>query len=261
MKHLITVTILFTFIFVSLNIAGSKDETTQTLKDAVALTIKANLYYDREMFEQAANSFESLLKNEPSNKIALYHLTFTEYRLLEISLSKGNEDLFDKYYEKSVKHAEQISSDKILSSEGKTLLAAIYMMKIANSPFSAVTLSGTVHDLLDDAQKLQPKNPRSYIIRGIMKFNTPSMFGGSKEDAMKNFNKAISIFEREEIVDSTAPNWGYLESLAWLGRVNTALENYETALYAYKKALNVEPNFMWVKMNLLPNLQKKMNGK
>jgi tetratricopeptide (TPR) repeat protein len=87
------------------------------------------------------------------------------------------------------------------------------------------------------------------------------MFGGSKEDAMKNFSKAVSLFEREENIDSLSPNWGYLESLAWLGRANTALENYETALYAYNKALNVEPNFMWVKNNLLPNLKKKMSEK
>jgi tetratricopeptide (TPR) repeat protein len=261
MKHFITTTILVFLLFASVMFASDKNATEKIILEGIEIAQKAYIYYNRDMFEQSAKLFESVLQNESSNKTALYHLTFVEYKLLEMGLVKGNEDLFDKYYDKAVKDAKEIASDKLLSSEGKTLLAGIYMMKIANSPLSAVTLSGTIHELLDEAQILQPRSPRSYIIRGVMKFNTPSMFGGSKEDAMKNFSKAVSLFEREENIDSLSPNWGYLESLAWLGRANTALENYETALYAYNKALNVEPNFMWVKNNLLPNLKKKMSEK
>ncbi|NTU73493.1 hypothetical protein HGB07_04985 [Candidatus Roizmanbacteria bacterium] len=69
------------------------------------------------------------------------------------------------------------------------MLAGIYMMKIATSSMSAVTLSPKAHSLLDDAQKSQPGNPRPYIIRGTMKYQTPGIFGGSYEDAVKNFSR------------------------------------------------------------------------
>ncbi len=177
-----------------------------------------------------------------------------------MSLRPGNEDLFDKYYEDAVAHAEQLSNQKEIESEGKTLLAGIYMMKVATSSMSAVTLSPKIHSLLDDAQEIDPFNPRPYIIRGVMKYQTPGIFGGSYEDAAKNFSKAIQLFEKQDDVDMLKPHWGYLESLAWLGRTQEKLDNYDAAKFAYEKALSVEPNYGWVKYSLLPQLMKKLNS-
>lgn len=232
--------------------AGEKE-----IKEGIVLAEKALIVYDKDLLLQA----REILMKENSNPAAFYYQTFCEYKLLEMSTRPGNDYLFDKYYEEATAHAEQISSLKDNESEGKTLLAAIYMMKIANSSMSAVTLSPKVHSLLDDAQKSDPKNPRPYLIRGIMKYQTPGIFGGSYEDAAKNFSKAIQLFEKQDSVDQLKPHWGYLETLAWLGKAQEQLENYEAAKFAYEKALKVEPNYGWVKFVLLPQLMKKLNDK
>ncbi len=232
--------------------AGDKE-----VKEGVNLAEKALIMYDKDMLLQAREIFTK----ENSNPAALYYQTFCEYKLLEMSTRPGNDYLFDKYYEDAVAHAEQICSLKEMESEGKSLLAAIYMMKIANSSMSAVTLSPKVHSLLDDAQKSDASNPRPYLIRGIMKHQTPGIFGGSYEDAAKNFSKAIQLFEKLDSVDQLKPHWGYLETLAWLGRAQEQLENYDAAKFAYEKALKVEPNYGWVKFVLLPQLMKRLNDK
>lgn len=258
MKTSIKKLALFTFILSSAFLFAGKSRLNQDdLLEGIRLAEKAIIAYNKDLL---LHSREIFIKENSSSE-ALYYQTYCEYKLLEMSLRPGNEDLFDKYYEDAVAHAEQIVAVKEYESEGKTLLAGIYMMKIATSSMSAVTLSPKVHSLLDDAQKSDPGNPRPYIIRGTMKYQTPGIFGGSYEDAAKNFSKAIQLFEKQENVDSLKPHWGYIESLAWLGRSQEKLENYDAAKFAYQKALNVEPNYGWVKYSLLPQLMKKLNDK
>ncbi len=258
MKTSIKKLALFTFILSSAFLfAGQSRLNQDDLLEGIRLAENALKAYDKGLLVQAKEIFAK----EESNTMAFYYQTYCEYKLLEMSLRPGNEDLFDKYYEDAVAHAEQIAAVKEYESEGKTLLAGIYMMKIATSSMSAVTLSPKVHSLLDDAQKSEPGNPRPYIIRGIMKYQTPGIFGGSYEDAVKNFSKTIQLFEKQENVDSLKPHWGYIESLAWLGRSQEKLENYDAAKFAYQKALNTEPNYGWVKYSLLPQLMKKLNDK
>lgn len=223
------------------------------LHEAISLCEKALIVYDSSLLQKAKEIF----KQNNSEPAALYYEALCEYKLLEMSSRPGNESLFEKNYESGVANAEKLSTITEFESEGKTLLAAIYMMKIASNPMSAVTLTSKIHSLLDEAQKIDPNNPRSYIIRGIMKLQTPAMFGGSNEDAAKNFAKAIQLFEKEDKVDPLQPHWGYLESLAWMGRAQEKLENFDAAKFSYQKALNVEPDYVWVKYSLLPKLLEK----
>jgi tetratricopeptide (TPR) repeat protein len=258
MKTSIKKLALVTFILSSAFLFASQSRLNQDdLLEGIRLAEKALIAYNKDLLLQAREIFIK----ENSSSAALYYQTYCEYKLLEMSLRPGNEDLFDKYYEDAVINAEKIAAVKEYESEGKTLLAGIYMMKIATSSMSAVTLSPKVHSLLDDAQKSDPGNPRPYLIRGTMKYQTPGIFGGSYEDAAKNFSKAIQLFEKQENVDSLKPHWGYIESLAWLGRSQEKLENYDAAKFAYEKALKVEPNYNWVKYSLLPQLMKKLNDK
>ena len=258
MKTSIKKLALFTFILSSAFLfAGQSRLNQDDLLEGIRLAEKALKAYDKGLLVQAKEIFAK----EESNTMAFYYQTYCEYKLLEMSLRPGSEDLFDKYYEDAVTHAEQTAAAKEYESEGKTLLAGIYMMKIATSSMSAVTLSPKVHSLLDEAQKSDPGNPRPHIIRGTMKYQTPGIFGGSYEDAVKNFSKAIQLFEKQENVDPLKPHWGYIESLAWLGKSQEKLENYDAAKFAYEKALKVEPNYGWVKYSLLPQLMKKLNDK
>lgn len=229
------------------------------LKEGKAISQQAYASYNQQLLLKAQSVFEKARAADTTNPLPLYYITYTGYKLLEMNLR--DKDAFEKYYDKTEKNGLQLSEIKSMESEGKTLLASIYMMKIANSPMSAVSLSSTIFNLLGDAEKVNAKNPRIYIVRGSMKFNMPKMFGGSYSDAADNFRKSVSLFEKEEIADSLQPSWGYLESLAWLGRSYEQLENYEAAKFIYQKALSIDPEFGWVKYNLLPALEKTMSSK
>ena len=61
---------------------------------------------------------------------------------------------------------------------------------------------------LESAKKLNPDNPRIYLLRGISKFFTPKMFGGGAKAATPYFEKAQGLFAKEAKDDITKPYWG-----------------------------------------------------
>jgi len=58
------------------------------------------------------------------------------------------------------------------------------------------------------AEKLNPQNPRVYYLRGSNTFHTPKMFGGGKEKAKPDLEKAASMFESQKSESEIAPSWG-----------------------------------------------------
>ncbi len=224
------------------------------LKEGKAIAHQADVVYKQDLLLKSRTIFEKALAADTSNPLALYYVTYTGYKLLEMNLM--NSEAFEKYYGETEKSGLRVSAIKGMESEGKALLASIYMIKIARSPMSAISLTPTIFGLLDQAEKANANNPRINYIRGVMKYNMPKMFGGSYTESADFLRKSIALFEKDETVDSLQPSWGYLESLAWLGRAYEELEIYEAAKFAYQKSLTVEPDFAWVKYNLLPALEK-----
>lgn len=251
------VLVAFMFSFFT-NFSAQTGSREINMKQGKLLIEKAYMNYDENMMLQARVIFENFCNSDKNNDTSLYYLTYIDYKLFEMNLRNGGDKIFDMYFDKAVSNAERLSRQKNWASEGKTLLSAIYMMKIATKPLTAVYLSPKIWGLLDEAGKINPENPRVYIIRGSMNFNTPKMFGGSYKNAADNFKTAVSLFERQDTVFTLLPSWGYAESLVWFGRSMEAQDSYEQARFAYIKALRVQPDYSWVKNILLPNVEKKI---
>jgi len=235
--------------------------TDALMKKGKTLIEQAYASYNQELFLKSRNIFEQVYDSDKTNLLPLYYMTFIDYKLLEMSLRQKGDSLFNKYYDCAEKNATQISGNKDWESEGKTLLASVYMMKIAKSSMSAVSLAPKIGELLENAVESNPSNPRPYLIIGMMKYNTPKMYGGSYDIASENFRKAVSIYEKQDTTFTLQPSWGYLEALTWLGRSFEQLNNDESAKFLYQKVLSIQPEYGFVKYYLLPNLEKKMKEK
>ncbi len=260
MNNLIrSLALVFTVTISTALIAQTRSINDQLTKGKL-LTKQAYSHYDKNLLLQSHDIFQHIYKADTSNFEALYNVTLVEYKLLEMGTRPGNEQLFEQYYEAALENTKILTDKKEFVAEGKTLSAAIYMMKIASNPLSAITLSSKIHSLLDEAKKIKPDYPRIYLIRGMMKFNTPRIFGGSYEAALINFNKSVSLYEKQNL-DTANIDWGYLEALTWAGRTLDKLENFEAAIFLYKKVLSAEPDFGWVKYSLLPKLEEKLTQK
>lgn len=254
MKHkiILVVTILLaSSVFLSAN--NNLSGTEKLLEKVRKISKEAFLKYDSNLFRKSIGLCERVLSAEPQNILAKYYLAYNQYRILIMPSKNSNENIFETYFNPAIDNVKSISEKKGYESETKTLLAAIYMMKLSKSQSEAPSISAKIYGLLGEAQGLDSLNPRVYLVKGVMLFHTPQMFGGSVPKALDNFNKAISIFESEK---TNFIDWGYSETQAWKGQALTKLSRFDEAERTYKNALAAEPNFAWIKKVLLPGLVK-----
>jgi len=252
-KMLLTVLVLAVLL---LNLYGKVkySDVNQLVQKAKQTSKEAFVKYDANLYKQSIGLCERALSAEPQNVLAKYYLAYNQYRLLSMPTKNTNENLFDTYFNQAVQNAKSISKQKGFESEANALLAATYMMKLSRNQSEAPAISKEVYSLLEQAKTYDSLNPRVYLIRGVMLFYTPKMFGGSIQKALENFDKAISLFKSKT---GNSIDWGYLEALAWKGQALTKLNKLNDAEEVYNKALKTEPGFSWVKRVLLPALQKQ----
>jgi hypothetical protein len=65
---------------------------------------------------------------------------------------------------------------------------------------------------LNEAQKLDPENPRITILEAEDLYFTPEQFGGNKQKGIELFKKALEQFKTYKVKSSVDPNWGQGEA-------------------------------------------------
>jgi len=98
------------------------------------------------------------------------------------------------------------------------------------------------------------KNPFGYIQYGNCLFYMPSLFGGSKEEALIYFKKAEQLMQLNG--NSLKNDWNYLSVLTLIGQSYIKIKNYKLAKVYFDKVLKAEPRFTWVKNEIYPELLK-----
>ena len=142
------------------------------------------------------------------------------------------------------------------AAEAYALLSSAYGLQIGLSPMKSMLLGPRVGRASQKAEQLAPDNPRVVLSAAISDFNTPKMFGGSKEKGLQGFQRATELFAQEEPTDPIHPVWGHSLTYAWLGIAYQDRGELESARAAFEKALEIDPDFGWVKYALLPELEK-----
>lgn len=138
-------------------------------------------------------------------------------------------------------------------AEAHALLGAVYGAQISLTPLKALTLGPRVASAFAEAEKLAPGNPRVSLQKGISLFFVPRAFGGGPEASLRELRRAEALFAREP-AGKPWPNWGRPDVLAWLGRALAEKGDREAARAAYERALALEPEYVWVRRVLIPEL-------
>ena len=92
-------------------------------------------------------------------------------------------------------------------SEIFALQAFLYQMRITDMS-KGFKYSSLASETLEEAEKINPNNPRIYYLRGNNTFHTPKAFGGGKEKAKPMFEKAAALFESQKPANAIEPAWG-----------------------------------------------------
>ncbi len=115
---------------------------------------------------------------------------------------------------------------------------------LAGREMSTVTLlGGRIGSRIDEAVKLEPKNPRVRLVEALAAFDRAGKNAPEKAAAMQKLRAVIQMFETARAAASTTPEWGAAEAYAFLGRALYEQRDVVGAREALERALLIAPDY------------------
>ena len=199
----------------------------------------------------ARATFERALADKSLSAWSHYYIVLADYRIANYLLAQGekNKGRASKHLEEAVEYLQDATradvareDAKVTAAEVYALLSIVYGWQIGLSPIKGMSLGPKSANVLKKAEQLAPDNPRVVLSAAISAFNTPKMWGGSKDRAMEGFQFAAELFSREKPTDSIHPVWGHSETYARQGIAYLDRDERDSARAAFEKALEIDPN-------------------
>src|SRR5687767_4511559 len=165
-------------------------------------------------FTDLANAFERIADAEKNQWLAYYYAAYCNAAAGLMAGSGGDimaakADKTDPYADKAdaqIKKAEELMKN---NSEIFVVKKMIATLRMIGDPMNRyMTYGPEAQAALDEAKKIDPANPRVYLLEGQDKFFTPEQFGGSKEEAKVLMEKSKQLFETFKPASAIHPNWG-----------------------------------------------------
>ena len=186
--------------------------------DVMAATVKElHSTGDAALLRQIASKFERAGAAAPTDWLPPYYQSYA--LLLNCFQSKDEGDAKDKVLdqaEAALARARKLRGDE---SELLVLQAYIHQARLGISPMlRSMKCSGMVNEALAQAKKLNPANPRIYLVQANNLYFTPKMFGGGAEVAKPIYDEAKTRYAAFKPSTPLMPNWGERQLL---GRLKT----------------------------------------
>jgi len=214
MKTIFTITILLVA-FSSTAFSANYEETMKTNID------KLNKASNAITLSELAANFQRVANAEKNKWLPGYYAAYCY--ALGTAIGEMKADDKHKMLDLAQAQIDVLIKTNKTESEIYALQAFIYQMRITDM-MKGMKYSGMANDMLEEAEKLNPNNPRVYYLHGTNTFHTPKAFGGGKEKAKPLFAKAAALFETQKPVNAIEPAWGKQHNAQMLAECNKADE-------------------------------------
>jgi hypothetical protein len=108
--------------------------------------------------------------------------------------------------EQMIAKAETLNQNNSEIYTVKKMVASMRMMVDPMNRFMQYGAKAT--EALETAKKLNPENPRIYLLQAQDKYFTPEEYGGSKTEAKKLFEEALKKYDSFKPATEIDPSWG-----------------------------------------------------
>jgi len=165
-----------------------------------------------EELQDLANTFERIAEAEKNQWQPYYYAALAQvYAGLSTSNGQmgGLVDKIDPIADKAeslLNKAEAISKNNAEIYIVKKMIATLRMMADPQNRY--MQYGQQAQQALETARRLDPNNPRVYLLEGQDKFYTPEQYGGSKTEAKRLFELTLTKFETFKPASTIDPNWG-----------------------------------------------------
>ena len=214
---------------------------------------------DQDKLLESRTIFEQVADDDSLAVFAHYYAASASSELANILAElkeSGRRRKILEYVENAIGHLEAATAQDDSFAEGWLMLSAAYAQKITVKPLQAVGLGRKFNRAMSRAQELEPDNPRVVLLKAITDYNLPRIVGGNKGRAVEGLNRAASLFAEEVVEDPLLPSWGHDQAYARLGIAYMDQGDLAQARTSFERALEINPEFGWVKRTLIPSLEE-----
>ncbi len=231
----------------------------------IFLLFTANASYKTDIYRAFINNkmdqwqatIDKMEKNKQKDNGYLLQLVNFQYGYIAWCISMKDDKKAASYLKLAEKNLAQLEDQNASMASINAYKSAFYGFRIGLSPFKAPFLGPKSVRYSKSAIEQDANNPLGYIQYGNAQFYMPPVFGGSKQVAIEYFYKALHLMEKNK--SELNENWNYLNLLVIIGQSYEQTGQLKEAKLIYEKALNIEPQFLFMKDELYPELLKKIN--
>jgi tetratricopeptide (TPR) repeat protein len=106
---------------------------------------------------------------------------------------------------------------------------------------------GRIGSRIDEAAKLEPKNPRVRLVEALAMFERAGKNADEKAAALKSLRAVTVMFEQARAGASSTPEWGAAEAYAFLGRALFDMRDVVGAREALERSLLIAPDYAFAR--------------
>ncbi|HAN19502.1 MAG: hypothetical protein A2X13_01030 [Bacteroidetes bacterium GWC2_33_15] len=213
---------------------------------------KAYISNNTALWLTGMNELE-LSYNKTKNPIILFELARSQYGYIGLLIDRQEFEKAKSILPKAEKNVQDLVKQAPGSADANALLAGIYGFKIMLYPGYVMINGPKGKNYIEKASSIKNITPSVIIELGNYAYHTPSILGGSIENAISYYKKAIKLLE---LKNQDKNNWQYLNTLIWLAISYDKNGQTEQAISVLQIVLKKEPDLVYVKNELYPKILK-----
>jgi tetratricopeptide (TPR) repeat protein len=193
---------------------------------------------DRPALQKLVADAMAAADKAPNDALVQYHAALAASYLAEVSLEVRDKKAAEDAALKGIKAAEKAVALQPGSAANYVVLGTLCGQVIPANVIMGLSYGKRAKDAVEKAIATNPKLSSAYEARGVGNYYLPSSFGGGYDIAIADFHKAIELDPRNA------------EAYLWLGLSLRKQNKDPEARQAFTKALEIDPNRVWVKQQL-----------
>ena len=198
----------FTFVLALTGAFAQSDKYMKAMQDKV---VAVDTTRSIDGLRDLSAAFERIGDAEKTQWLPYYYAALAQVNsaYLSTTFGKAGASVTDPMADKAeqlLNKAEALSKD---NSEIYVIRKMIASARMMADPMSRYMQYGPqAAAALETARKLNPENPRIYLLQAEDKFYTPEQYGGSKTEAKKLFDLAMQKYDAAKPATPIDPTWG-----------------------------------------------------
>jgi tetratricopeptide (TPR) repeat protein len=192
---------------------------------------------DRAALARLVNEAAGAAAKAPTDAAAQYRMALASSYLAEVEIETHDKKAAHEIAVRGIQAAERAVALQPNDAEGYRILGTLCGQAITDI-LSGLNYGPRAKDAINKAVSLMPKSSPVWVARGVGNYYMPAQFGGGAAQAVADFRKAL------ELDGNNAEAW------LWLGIALRKQNQDGEARRAFAKALELDPNRVWVRQQL-----------